>query len=195
MLSRSKHIAVHTTDRGEALPGMTSKIANQGERSFNGDKPSGNKRKFIMYNPTATNVRSLRSGAGVRKRKSNQSPQRPEGSESPQDGTTTPIPTGDCDSRRLSAQYFSPASSKRPERHALPENANNDLINHLRVTDEERRLLCNWRESANKSPEAMEYRNEDYTSSTWPEALRCFRVTNAERQFLGELWETSERPV
>lgn len=185
MLSRSKHIAVHTTDRGEALPGMTSKIANQGERSFNGDKPSGNKRKFIMYNPTATTVRSLRSGAGVRKRKSNQSPQRPEGSESPQDGTTTPIPTGDCDSRRLSAQYFSPASSKRPERHALPENANNDLINHLRVTDEERRLLCNWRESANKSPEAMEYRNEDYTSSTWPEALRCFRVTNAERQFLG----------
>jgi hypothetical protein len=61
-------MALHTTDRSEALAGITSNTPNQGQPSFNDDNATSHKRKLIMYSPRPTEVRPLRSDAGVQKR-------------------------------------------------------------------------------------------------------------------------------
>lgn len=84
----------------------------------------------------------------------------------------------------LAGAYFIPALSMMAERNILPENDSINLINHVRVTDEERRLFHAWTQSARQSPEASHEKIAEGSSTTSLDILNHLRTTDEERRFL-----------
>ncbi|KAE8398105.1 hypothetical protein BDV37DRAFT_288816 [Aspergillus pseudonomiae] len=92
-----------------------------------------------------------------------------------------------CASEHLASRYFCPAISSTSNRSTLPESTRKDIIDHLRVTEEERRLFHSWRESATHPSEASKHRARPATEDISPSSediLHNLRVTDEERHFL-----------
>jgi hypothetical protein len=83
----------------------------------------------------------------------------------------------------LAGAYFNPAIALMAERNLPSETARNDLIHHLRVT-EERRLFHSWRQCADQSANASKHKTAESRSTTTPDILSYFRTTDDERKFL-----------
>lgn len=103
----------------------------------------------------------------------------------------------DCVSDLLTCRYFCPAIFSTSGGMTLPEPTSKDLMNYLRVAEEERRLFPSWGENATHLPEAGKYRAQpiaDDISRLSEDILYNLRITDEERYFLQELrgntWST-----